>query len=139
MSYLVFSRLSHCLELYSNQGNSLGWWEAYNNVAGTAVGVWPNGFYGFLYWKDHPESGINDGYGTKGIYIFHVPGRTGMGVHAGRKNSGGPKHVTMGCIRTTEEAMSMIEATHDGGDKLHHIELTEGVGDFNVGQNANVG
>ena len=136
MSHLVFSRLIDSLELFDAKGLRLGQWQAANNVASTSNGIWPDGRYDFDYWKDHPESGIDGAYGTKGIFIFKVHGRVGMGVHAGRKNVAdgkkrkGPQHATLGCVRTTEEAMAKIKQTHDGGDKLTYIVLIEAMGDF---------
>lgn len=40
--------------------------------------------------------------------IFNVPGRTGMGLHSGRANSGAQNHPTLGCIRTTDAAMGFV-------------------------------
>ncbi|MHA6907218.1 hypothetical protein ACQUJS_02095 [Ralstonia pseudosolanacearum] len=56
----------------------------------------------------HPESGTNGPYGSHGILVFNVPGRTGMGLHSGRANSGAQNHPTLGCIRTTDAAMGFV-------------------------------
>ena len=61
--------------------------------------------------------------------MFKVPNRPGMGVHSGRKDSCdaaercGYKHATLGCIRTTDDAMKEIKDLHDGGDTLTSIEV----------------
>jgi hypothetical protein len=132
MSELLFVRGFHSLTLFDNLQSRVGTWEAYNNVDSHAHGIWPMGRYDFDYWVSHHGLGVDSAYGTHGIYVFKVPGRTGMGVHAGRKNVGklkGPQHPTMGCIRTTEDAMAVIQSTHSGGDKLGSIMVTD-VGDF---------
>jgi len=49
-----------------------------------------------------------------GFFRINLPGkesgehRTGVGLHAGRRNAGGVKHITLGCIRTTEEALEVL-------------------------------
>jgi hypothetical protein len=137
MSTLTFNRQKHTLTLFNSQGQALGTWDAYNNVASTSNGIWPNGFYDYERYNAHAGLGVDSAYGTKGIFIFTVPGRVGMGVHAGRQNIAdglgrkGPAHCTLGCIRTTEEAMGTIKDTHEGGDALTEILVMEGaLGDF---------
>ncbi|MCC6492130.1 MAG: hypothetical protein IT424_03815 [Pirellulales bacterium] len=137
MSRLTFNRHKNLLTLNSEQGQILGSWEAYNNVTASSNGVWPNGGYDYSHYNLHAGLDANSAYGTKGIYVFKVPGRTGMGVHAGRKDKvdgkgrKGPAYNTLGCIRTTEEAMTKIKSTHEGGDPLTEILVTSGVlGDF---------
>ena len=36
--------------------------------------------------------------------------RTGVGLHAGRADAGGPQHVTWGCVRTNESALDALRA-----------------------------
>jgi hypothetical protein len=118
--------------MFDKSGQRVGSWDAYNNIDSHAHGIWPMGKYSFSYWVAHQGLGVDSAYGTHGIYVFNVPGRVGMGVHAGRKNVGilkGPQHPTMGCIRTTEDAMAVIQSTHEGGDKLELIAVSE-LGDF---------
>ena len=136
MSYLLFYRQTHRLTLFSDKGQHLGTWEAYNNVTNSSNGIWPNGEYTYSHYNSHAGLGIDSSYGTKGIFVFNVAGRTGMGVHAGRKNStdgkgrSGPAYNTLGCIRTTEAAMSTIKSTH-ASDPLTDITVSEGlIGDF---------
>ena len=137
MSTLTFNRKDHVLSLASSQGQNLGSWEAYNNVASTSNGIWNNGLYKFSGYNAHAGQGVDDAYGTKGVFVFVVLGRTGMGVHAGRQNvvdgkqRKGPQHCTLGCIRTTEDAMTQIKSTHEGGDALTEIFVLDGsLGDF---------
>jgi hypothetical protein len=54
----------------------------------------------------------NGPYGSNGIFVFSVPGHSGIGVHSGRANKGGPLHPTKGCLRTTDEATDLIGKTH---------------------------
>lgn len=56
----------------------------------------------------HPESGTNGPYGLHRIIIFNVPGRTGIGLHSGRANSGAQNHPTLVGIRTTDAAMGFV-------------------------------
>lgn len=97
-----------------------GPWSAHNDVASSSRGAWPKGIYKYAYYKAHAEAGAAPGcrstaYGCEGIHIFEVPGRSGMGVHAGRTQSadalGG---TTMGCIRVPGAAMSAINRAHNG-------------------------
>src|SRR5438105_15914017 len=106
MSSLIFFRGLHELQLFDESGELVDSWDAYNNVDSSSKGIWPDGRYAFSNWLPHAGLGVDSAYGTHGIYIFNVPGRTGMGVHAGRKNIAdglgrkGPEHASMGCIRT---------------------------------------
>jgi hypothetical protein len=117
MSTLQFIRQSHLLRLFDSQGNSIGEWEAYNNVDSRSKGIWPDGTYSYDYWVPHAGDDENSSYGTRGVLVFDVPHREGMGIHAGRRNRpdgrgrSGPAHATMGCIRTTETAMAVIVGT----------------------------
>jgi len=51
------------------------------------------------------------GYGFVGIILpeTELGLREGVGVHGGRANQGGPRHGTLGCIRSTDDAMSVLE------------------------------
>ena len=49
-------------------------------------------------------------------------GRTGMGVHAGRANRGGPNAKTKGCVRTTNACMQDI-SNFVGTDPLQSITI----------------
>ena len=133
MAYLVFSRAAHTIELYNAKGQVLGAWTAYNNVDSKSRGIWPDGRYTFSHYAAHPGLGVDSSYGTHGIFVFNVPGRSGMGVHAGRlhaKHQPGPAHPTMGCIRTSEEAVAKIQEVH-ATDPLTYILVGIGlVGDF---------
>jgi hypothetical protein len=106
-------------------------WPAHNNVASTSEGVWKKGVYRWSHYNLHPEAGLmpaslNTAYGGTGIHVFIVPGRSGMGVHAGRSmdpsRAGGK---TLGCIRTSTEAMLKINAVH-AEDPLSHIAVARG-------------
>jgi hypothetical protein len=116
VSKLVFDGSRHRITLYSN-GQVLGTWTAYNNVDRHAtISHVRNGTYTVLD-KTAPRShaaNANGPYGLHGIVRFNVPGHPGIGVHSGRalaKRMPGPQHPTMGCIRTTDEAMDLIAET----------------------------
>jgi len=105
LSYLDFVRSSGTLRLYYADGSLALECSAANHALGN--GPWPPGWYYFDRYNHHlPDP--NGPYGSYGIYIFKVPGRTGMGVHSGRANKGGPNHPTEGCVRTTNSCMDQI-------------------------------
>jgi RHS repeat-associated protein len=57
---------------------------------------------------------VNSPMGTGFAPISLPPGpngqRTGVGLHAGRADKGGPQHVTWGCVRTNESALDALRA-----------------------------
>jgi RHS repeat-associated protein len=127
-SSLVFNRESGYVALYSGEGMLIGAWSAANNASSNSKGsrIWPAGEYAMLDQNTpntHANGDTLDGaYGTQGIFRasnFDDNGveRAGMGVHAGRANAtdglgrSGFEHATMGCVRTTEEAMEIIAET----------------------------
>jgi RHS repeat-associated protein len=107
LSSLTFNRANGSLTLYDKNGNAIAVCTAANNTTKSSNGLWPNGTYPFSSHNNHPPD-PNGPYGSYGIDIFDVPGRTGMGVHSGRANSGGPSHPTLGCVRTTDDCMKKI-------------------------------
>ncbi|MEO1695798.1 MAG: hypothetical protein AAFU73_00795 [Planctomycetota bacterium] len=131
MSWLEFHRTSGSIYLHAGPVPKTppnrcpatvlgGPWPAHNDVASSSRGIWPNGIYKYAYYKAHAEAGVAPGcrttaYGCEGIHIFHVAGRSGMGVHAGRSASvNGLGSRTMGCIRVPEAAMGAINRAHNG-------------------------
>ncbi|MGH7966665.1 MAG: RHS repeat-associated core domain-containing protein [Candidatus Binatia bacterium] len=54
----------------------------------------------------------NSAFGTGFVPIYLPPGpsgqRKGVGIHSGRANRGGPSARTLGCIRTTDDAMRAL-------------------------------
>lgn len=115
MSRLIFNGSTHRLSLLRGDYDVVGTWEAYNNVDSTApLKKVLNGIYTIqdktvpFYHKPNAEGS----YGLHGIIHFYVEGHAGVGVHSGRahaKHNPGPQYSTMGCIRTTDEAMSKIK------------------------------
>ena len=118
MSTLAFARGNEQLTLRASDGSVLGTWDAANFVDSRSKGIWPNGQYNFAYYVDHPDDPPESAYGSHGILIFEVPGREGMGVHSGRQGvpdgfgRSGFEHCTMGCVRTTDDAMAQLIRTH---------------------------
>ena len=113
LSSMTFNRANGSLTLYDKDGNVVAVCTAANNTTRSSNGPWPNGTYPFSSHNHPPDP--NGPYGSYGIDVFDVPGRTGMGVHSGRANSGGPSHPTLGCVRTTDDCMKQITdwQTHD--------------------------
>jgi RHS repeat-associated protein len=107
LSSMTFDRTNGSLTLYDRNGHVVAVCTAANNTTRRSKGPWPNGTYPFSYHNNHSPD-PNGPYGSYGIDIFDVPGRTGMGVHSGRDNSGGPSHPTLGCVRTTDNCMKQI-------------------------------
>lgn len=116
MSKLVFNGQTHQISLVGDDGKTKGTWAAYNNVDSHAsLTHVPNRTY---LVQDrtaphHHRASANGPYGLHGIIRFNMAGHPGVGVHSGRANARhlpGPAHPTMGCIRTTDEAMRSIAA-----------------------------
>lgn len=131
MSCLIFVerwKLLYLTTPHDGHLKELGHWPAHNRVAKKAKGPWPQGIFKWLRYSPHVQEGywpasLVDTYGGCGIHIFEVKGRAGMGVHAGRsKTPDEPGWNTLGCIRTTADAMAQINLTHRT-DKLTHIAV----------------
>ena len=128
MSTLTFDRANDRIFLRNDFGEAIGDWEAMNNVDSHAK-PWPPGNYRFSHYKKHADDAPNSSYGSVGIFVFAVPEREGMGVHSGRRTAKdgrgriGPAHATMGCIRTTDEAMTGIKEVHDN-DPIKQISVS---------------
>jgi len=116
MSRLRFNGQTHQIELVNDAGAVVGTWAAYNNVDSHAtIRHVQNGTYNVQdRTVPHPHAANANGpYGLHGIIRFDVGGHPGVGVHSGRANARhlpGPQHPTMGCIRTTDDAMQAISA-----------------------------
>jgi RHS repeat-associated protein len=106
LSDVTFDRGAGTITAYDNQGNQVGQYPAGNNTTSTSNGAWPDGTYDYSHYVPHPESGATGPYGSNGNFVFDVPGRTGMGIHSGRK---GPQSKTLGCVRTTDEATDFLK------------------------------
>jgi hypothetical protein len=93
-------------------------WIAANNVDSHSNGPWPFGEFPLVYYNDLAADGPKGAYGSFGILVFNVPGRSGMGIHSGRwqvpdgLGRSGPFHCTMGCIRTTDAVMQQLLTQH---------------------------
>lgn len=116
MSILHFDHSTGRLWLLDPDLKPLGGpWIAANFVDSQAEGVFPLGTFRYQAWQTHVGDGPESPFGSQGAILFKVPGRDGMGLHAGRETTPdglgrkGPFHCTFGCIRTTEEAMRTIK------------------------------
>lgn len=116
MSRLIFDGSAHVIVLIADDGATVGRWTAFNNVDSHATLTHlPNAVY-MVQDRTAPRHHVasaNGPYGLYGIVRFNVVGHAGVGIHSGRaaaRHAPGPAHATMGCIRTTDEAMQMISS-----------------------------
>lgn len=119
LSSLCFDRASGMMTVYDKNGTVIDSYPAANNVTKGSKGPWPDGEYDFSHYNGHPESGKAGPYGSHGIFVFDVPGRSGMGVHSGRK---GPQSKTLGCIRTSDDDMGKLNEVNNT-DPLQSIKV----------------
>lgn len=124
MSTLSFSRAASLLTL--SNGVVV---PAANNVDSHSNGPWPDGTFKFVaVMPAIPGDGPDSAYGVGPRFLFDVPGREGMEVHAGRANIPdglgrvGIAHCTMGCIRTTRDGIASILSLH-AADGLTEITV----------------
>ena len=124
---LYFNAATNTLTIV-NAGGAEGSYPAFNNAASTSRGVWPEGRFSFERYNAHPSRSASSDTGSNFIG-FTVPGREFMGVHAGRQgvcdraNRCGAAHATLGCVRTTPEAMDAIRQLHLGGDPIRSFTV----------------
>jgi hypothetical protein len=125
MSDVTFNGETYILTLRDQNGAVVGNWHANNRTTHAATLQFvPNGEHQVEDQnRPHthgPEEDKFDGeYGSLGIIRFNVEGHEGVGIHSGRQgvrdltpeHGTGPEYVTQGCIRTTDEAMSVISET----------------------------
>jgi hypothetical protein len=130
MAKLIFNGHTHQITLIGDTGEVVGTWAAYNNVDGHATLTHvQNGSYAVAD-RQAPRrhrASADGPYGLHGIIRFDVPGHPGIGVHSGRANARnlpGPAHPTMGCIRTSDEAMRTISASMNN-NPLTTVEVVD--------------
>jgi len=116
LSWLFYYDPSGTLTYVPANGQAIQTFPARNVVDSGSRGKWPPGVYPYSGYNRHPERDANSDIGSHGIFIFDLSsrGRYAMGVHSGQANRGGINHATMGCIRTTDDAMSSILAEIQG-------------------------
>lgn len=138
MSRLLFDGATHEITLLGSDGSVMGAWSAYNNVDSHAtIRHIQNGTYE-IQDRSAPHRHTpdpNGPYGSYRIIRFNVPGHPGIGIHSGRANARfkpGPPHATMGCIRTTDEAMGKIK-DYMAISSLSMIEVLNNSGPSAVG------
>lgn len=119
---VAFYRASQMIVVTRDDGTVVGWAPAANNASPISRGakITEAGTYSFIDRRaphTHGAKGgdtLNGSYGTRGIFRvanFHDSTgteRSGVGIHSGRANRGGYTFETLGCIRTTEDGMSML-------------------------------
>ena len=128
MSSVAYNRSNNQVSVFDKNGNLVASAEAGNNVTISSNGTWENGIYSFSHYNEHAESGVNDAYGSNGIFVFDTDGldRTGMGIHSGRD---GPQYVTEGCVRTEDGFINILKQLHFGtldtpADRIRTIVVT---------------
>ena len=139
--YLLFNGTKGTLQIFDDNNTPddysddtfIGEFEAHNNVASNSKGKWEDGVYEMedktSSHKHNSQDDSPDGsYGTNGCYRAKsfeetTTGKTrsGMAVHAGREYKDFQKRVTMGCVRTTPEAMNAIQKAIDQYGPLQKI------------------
>ena len=134
--YLIFNGEHGCLQIWDDNNTPdnydddtfIGEYLAHNNVTRSSQGKWEDGIYGMLDQKNshkhgdkRDDSGVlldspNGSYGSAGCYRANTftekttkKVRVGMAVHAGREHKAFLHRKTQGCVRTTPEAMEMID------------------------------
>ena len=125
LSTVTYDGNTHTVTYTRNDGTVAGTFPANNNTTRSSNGSWPNGTFNRVGSNPHPESDANGPYGSHGIITFDVPGRTGMGLHSGRADSGAQNHPTLGCVRTTDDSMETVR----------NLERTDPVTSINVVNN----
>jgi RHS repeat-associated protein len=113
LSSLVYNGSTATITLYSGNnfdGTILAQGVAYNFVA-SGYSTFPYGIYQAGPWHQYNAGDPDSPYGPYGNLTFNVPGHTGMSVHSGRNNLGGPTYNTHGCIRTTDNFMNTMYNT----------------------------
>lgn len=118
LSSLSFDRGAGQICAADSNGATVFCCSAGNNTTPNSNGPWPNGNYPFSWYNPRPSGGPQS-FGSHGIFIFDVPGRSGMGVHSGRR---GPGSATEGCIRTDDPCMKQIKTLHSS-DPLTNVTV----------------
>ncbi|MDH5525397.1 MAG: DUF6531 domain-containing protein [Desulfobulbaceae bacterium] len=127
LSTVEYNHKTGTISVQDSTGNVVGTFPATNNSQRSSKGPFPAGTYNFSYYVPHPESGPNGFFGI-GNFVFDVPGRPGMGIHAGRKDKCdragrcGENYATDGCVRTTDEAIQFMKDLHST-DPLESITV----------------
>ena len=119
LSDVVFDSRSGTLTILDRAGAQLAQFPAGNNTTSYSNGRWPEGSFPYSHYNPHPSSGPTGPYGSHGNFVFGVSGRTGMGIHSGRK---GPQSKTEGCVRTTDQATDFLQNLNQS-DPLNSITV----------------
>ena len=127
--YLIFNGTQGNLQIWDDNNTPddysddtfIGQYMAHNNVASSSLGKWEDGIYEMAdknarRTHSKEDDSPNGPYGEGGCYcavnfIETTTGkiRKGMAIHAGREHKPFLKRVTLGCVRTTAEAMIAID------------------------------
>jgi len=121
LTSIFFDAPNQTVTYYDGAGNQVASYPAGNNVTSSSNGPFPEGTWSYSYYNEHPESGPTGPYGSNGIWVFNVPGRSGMGFHSGRS---GPQSKTLGCVRSTDDATGFLKNfTNQSRDPVTSITI----------------
>lgn len=133
--YNDLHRYLYAIQINGHACHYVGSWPAANNVDSSSKGKWPTGVFPFLgIIEVGGEDGKLDGkFGPYFLRFGFVPGRDGMGIHAGRSmvpdgaGRKGPHHATMGCIRTWAQSLNEIVQMHRTRAPIEYLVVTDTV------------
>lgn len=125
---ITFNSVHNKLICVGEKQTTFALYGAANNADSTSKGSWPVGVYKIdtLIRVTGEDAESNGKYGRWFLRANDFAPRTGMGIHAGRRTKTDLagrhsfNHATMGCIRTTDEAMQYI-ADHNDSDPVTKI------------------
>jgi RHS repeat-associated protein len=130
LSSLIFNPSTGTITVVNGEGQAVGTFPAGNDAQLGSRGPWQEGTYDYAYHTTHSDDSPDSRFGSNGNFVFKVPGCTGCGVHSGRANStdragrSGVNYATNGCIRTTDEATSLIKLLNANGDPLTSLTVS---------------
>ena len=129
LSDLIYNNNTKTLTVINGSGSVVDVFPAGNNAQRNSRGPWETGIFNYAYHTTHPDDSPDSSYGSNGNFIFNVPGCIGCGVHSGRTNKkdragrSGTEFATKGCIRTTDDATSLIQQLIERGDSLKTLKV----------------
>lgn len=129
LSYLLYNNGTQTLYVLDGKGNIIKTFDAANNAQTGSRGPWPEGTYNIQYFVFRPDDSPNSKFGSNGNTVFDLPGCKGCGVHSGHRDDldkakrKGYKYATDGCIRTTDDATSLIQKLENSDDPVESLTV----------------
>ncbi len=131
LSYLVYNNNLQKLYVLDGSGDIIQKFDAANNAQTGSRGSWPEGTYNIDYFRFHKDDSPSSKFGSNGNVVFDLPGCRGCGVHSGHRDKKdkagrkGYKHATDGCIRTTDDATSLIQQLEKSDDPVESLTVID--------------